>query len=134
MANLRKVQDFATKQTVASRVFKPFIHKGIPPTRDETRKHLQENSFFHHRLRDMDNVRKIQDFVRYKADCVRHKNIILGNEEDDNETFARTESFVRRQWEDNDGKVIEERFSAIGHLPPMRKQIIETFQKDPVLR
>ena len=122
------------EQVVASRVFKPFINKGTPSTRDETRQQLQQNSFFPHCLRDVDNVRKIQEFVRYKADCVRHKNLILGNEGDDNETYTRSESSVRRQWEDNDSKVIEQRFSFIGHLPPMRKQIIETFQQDPVLR
>ena len=103
------------EQVFVARVFKKFISDGKAPTRDETRGVLTFTSYLQHRLLDVHNIiKKVQDFVRHRADVARHQEVISGdlNAAGDYYSISRTESSgLRRQWSTADSKVIEDRFT-----------------------
>ena len=81
-----------------------------------------------------DFVKRVADFVRYKTNATRQIQLTSFPELDPDDGVASftIQSGVRRVWSPHDVSVIEAKFKGEKRAP-LKRDILSTFQQDPVL-
>ena len=122
-------------KSVLLTVFQNEINTGKLLTMNEVRTKMRDHIFLRKLVVQPEFVKKIADFVRYKTNHTRQLQLSQLDNLDDDDGIASLsiESGLRRIWSTHDTAVIEARFKSKTKAPS-KKEILETFASDDVLR
>ena len=121
-------------KSVLSTVFQSDIAKGNPLTIAEVRAKMRADRYLRKLVININFVKKIADYVRYKTNNTRHMQLtqLSELEEGDDVACQSMESGFRKTWDANDVAVIETTFEANPKVKT-KKEILALFSEDEVL-
>lgn len=115
-------------------VFQTESSAGKILTLQEIRTRMRTNQVLRNFVVQPDVVKQIADFVRHKTNSTRQLQLtnFPDLDPDDGVASFSIESGLRKVWSPHDVVVIEAKFKGVKKVPPKR-EILSTFQQDPVL-
>ena len=122
-------------KSVVLTVFQTDISKGMPLTMAKVRERMCTDLYLRRMVVNIEFVKKIADFVRYKTNHTRQMQLTQLSELDSSNFVpsSGSKSGFHKTWNIHDATVIENKFNGLPNVRS-KKQIMELFNSDDVLR